>query len=223
MFDIKSDTKVFTRKLKLRERFCGVHYNDEILVKSKSNINVNTAIPELSNISNILEQTIYNTIEPTINNVNDDLTKEERKALKELQEDQDLVIRKFDKGNTLVLMDNDYCCDTLVIKHHLSTSTYQKVDSNSNRRVFDNLKLLIKKQESCLTKNEMKYILNSNCKSSNFYVLPKIHKSKKIIEEINESHNICLNMQPPEALKGRPIVGGPNSPTQVISRLLEKN
>ena len=68
----------------------------------------------------------------------------------------------------------------------------------------------------------MKYVLNSNWKSSNFYVLPKIHKSRKIIEEINENHSICLNMQPPEDLKGRPTVGGPNSPTQGISVLLEK-
>ena len=52
-------------------------YNDESLVKGKSNINVNTAIPELSNISNILEQ-----IESTINDLNDSLTKQERKELK---------------------------------------------------------------------------------------------------------------------------------------------
>ena len=56
MFDIKSDTKEFTRKLKLRERFSGNEYDDESLVKSKSNINVNTAIPELPNIPKILEQ-----------------------------------------------------------------------------------------------------------------------------------------------------------------------
>ena len=136
MFDIISDTKEFTRKLKLREIFWGIEYNDESLVKRKSNVNVNTAIPELSNISNILEQ-----IEPTISDVNDNLTKQERKALKELQEHQDLVIRKADKGNTLVLMDKDCYCNTLVMKHHLNTSTYQKVDSNSDKRVFNNLKL----------------------------------------------------------------------------------
>ena len=106
--------------------------------------------------------------------------------------------------------------------HHLNTSTYQKVDSNNDRRVFSNLKFLIKNHESCLTKNELKYFLNSNWKSSNFYVLPKIHKSRTIIEEINESNNISLNMQPPEDLKGRLIVGGPNSPTQDISGLLGK-
>ena len=69
-----------------------MNINDESLVKSKSKINVNTAIPELSNISNILEQ-----IEPNISNVNDNLTKQVRKALKELEEDQDLVTRKADK------------------------------------------------------------------------------------------------------------------------------
>ena len=79
--------------------------------------------------------------------MNGNLTKQERKALKELQEDQDLVIRKADKGNNLVLMDKDYYCDTLVMKDHLSTSTYQKVDSNSDKHVFNNLKLLIKKHE----------------------------------------------------------------------------
>ena len=46
-----------------------------------------------------------------------------RKALKELQEDQNLVIRKADKGNTVVLMDKDYHCNTLVMKNHLNTST----------------------------------------------------------------------------------------------------
>ena len=65
----------------------------------------------------------------------------------------------------------------------------------------------------------MKYILNSNCKPSNFYVLPKVDKSKKIIEEINESNNICLNMQSPEDLKGRPIVDGTNYPTPIVSCL----
>ena len=111
------------KKLKLRERFWKVEYNDESLVKRKSNINVNTAIQELSNTSNKLEQ-----VEPTISNVNDNLTKQECKALKELQEDQYLVIRKADKGNTIVLMDKDYYCDTLVMNHHLRTSTNQKVD-----------------------------------------------------------------------------------------------
>ena len=81
----------------------------------------------------------------TNNDVNGNLTKQERRALTQLQEDQDLVIRKADKGNTLVLMDKDYYFNTLVVKHHLNTSTYQKVDSDSDNRVLNNLKLLINK------------------------------------------------------------------------------
>ena len=92
----------------------------------------------------------------TNNDVNGNLTKQERRALSQLQEDQDLVIRKADKGNTLVLMDKDYYFNTLVVKHHLNTSTYQKVDSDSDNRVLNNLKLQINKYESCLTKNESK-------------------------------------------------------------------
>ena len=77
------------------ERFWRIQYNDESLVKKRSNVNVNTAILELSNISNILEQK-----EPTINDARNNLTKQERKELKEVLEDQNLVITKADKGNT---------------------------------------------------------------------------------------------------------------------------
>ena len=112
--------------------------NDKNLVKSKSNINVNIVIRELLHISNILEQ-----IEPTISNVNGSLANQKLQALKELEENQDLVIRKADKGNTLVLMDKDHYCNALVMKHHLNISTYQKV-INSDKRVLNNLKFVIK-------------------------------------------------------------------------------
>ena len=59
------------------EKFWGIEYNDESLVKNLSNINVNTTIPELQNISNILEQ-----IKSTINDLNENLTKQKRKELK---------------------------------------------------------------------------------------------------------------------------------------------
>ena len=43
-------------------------------------------------------------------------------------------------------MDKDYYCDTLVMKHHFSASTYQKVDSHSDKRVFNNLNLNLNKK-----------------------------------------------------------------------------
>ena len=119
-------------------------------------------------------------------------------------------------------MDKDIYCDTLVIKHHLNTSTCQKVDSNRDKLTFNNLKFLIKKRESCLIKNELKGILNSNWNLSTFYLLLKMHLSQKIIEKVNKNNNICVKMKSPEDLKKRPIVYGSNSLPQGISDLLEK-
>ena len=51
----------------------------------------------------------------------------------------------------------------------------------------------------------------------NFLNITKGTQVQKFVEEINEISNICINMQPPEDLKGKPIVDGPNSPTQGIS------
>ena len=85
-------------------------------------------------------------IEPPINVVNENLTKQECKALKELQKDQNLVIRKAGKGNILVITEKHYYWNAL--KHHLSTSTYQKVNTNSVKCVFGNLKSLTKKNKT---------------------------------------------------------------------------
>ena len=54
-----------------------------------------------------------------------------------------------------MLMDKDHYFDTLVIKHHLNTATYQKVASNGGKCMFKKLKFQIKNQKPHLTKNEM--------------------------------------------------------------------
>ena len=59
----------------------------------------------------------------------------------------------------------------------------------------------------------MEYILKKDWKSSNFYVFPKLYKSKKIMDEINKSNDICVNMEPTKHLEGKPINSDPISPT----------
>ena len=92
------------------------------------------------------------------------------------------------------------------MKNHLNTSTYHKVDTNSDKNVFNNLKYLLIKCETYLTKNETNYILKSSWKLLNLYIyiihiyiLPKVHKSKKIAEGISD--DICINMEPSADLK----------------------
>ena len=59
------------------------------------------------------------------------------------------------------------------------------------------------------------YLLNFDCKTSTFYGLPKIHKSKTI-------ENACReNEKDPQDLTFRPIVAGPNCETSHLSLLLD--
>ena len=88
---------------------------------------INTTILELSNISNILEQT-----EPAIKDV--DLKKQERKSLKELQENKDLVKRNPDKGGIILLMENDYYCNILIMKLNLSSGQCSSLP-HSNKEI----------------------------------------------------------------------------------------
>ena len=91
----------------------------------------------------------------------------------------------------------------LSLKHHLNTNRYQKVDTNGDKNVSNKFKSLIKNHKSCLTESDTKNILKNNWKSSSFYVLPKVLKSKKIIDEINKYNDICVNMEPRKFLEGR--------------------
>ena len=66
-----------------------------------------------------------------------------------------------------------------------------------------------------------KYLTESNTKTSNFYGLPKIHKSKLISSEIQKQNSEYVEILEPDDLKLRPIVGGPVCPTRPLSNLLD--
>ena len=87
--------------------------------------------------------------------------------------------------------------------------------------MITNLKKLVNKHEDSLTKKEQDYIINFAWKTSNFYVLPKIHKNKDIIDQISSSEHDFIEISPPQDLKGRPIIAGPVSPTQRLSEFLD--
>ena len=59
--------------------------------------------------------------------------------------------------------------------------------------------------------------------TSEFYCTIKTHKYKSIQEAILQNDNdTIINVLKPNDLKGRPIVAGPNSPTQALSSLIKK-
>jgi hypothetical protein len=174
---------------------------------------------ELTNIINTI-----NKLGPTEIEMDSNISPEEELALKEILKlsKEKIEIKKADKSNTLVIMDKEVYRDKLILKDHLLTDTYKKSEPDVNKKVFCNLKKLVSKHSSCLTKKEMKVVLVTDWKDSYFYILPKIHKCVEIKETIEKENSEYIHMDLPPSLKGRPINGGPKAVTQGASHLLEK-
>ena len=120
-------------------------------------------------------------------------------------------------------MDKMYYRDHLILNSHLNDSeTYKIIESNSDEKVIENHRKHVEKYRSCLTDKEYNYLSKYERQSSNFYVLPKIHKSKNIIESIKQSNSDYIEIEPPNDLKGRPIIAGCSAPTQRLSSFIEK-
>ena len=119
-------------------------------------------------------------------------------------------------------MSAEFYSNKLVFNDHLNTPTYCVTDPDADKKVFLDLQKLMKQHEKCLTKKEYVFITKYEWKSSNLYVQPKIHKNISIIEKVKTCNDIYLKMDPPNDLKGRPIIAGPSSPTQHLSKLLER-
>ena len=79
----------------------------------------------------------------------------------------------------------------------------------------------MKKYESILTTKEIDYLINFKFTSTQFYCLPNAHKSEITKNVINTKDSEYIQVHCPGDLKGRPISGGPESPTQRLSNLIE--
>ena len=163
-----------------------------------------------------------NELEPQITNFKDNLSTEERRALSELKNNNEIIIKKADKGGSIVIMDSSYYRDHLVLEGHFTSNTYQQIEDDCDVKVMKQLKKHVKNHEICLTDKEIDYLTKFDWKTSNFYVLPKIHKCTSIKSELKSSQNEFIEVYSPHDLKGRPIVAGCEAPTQRLSALIEK-
>ena len=65
-----------------------------------------------------------------------------------------------------------------------------------------------------ITNKEKDFLTNFEYRESQFYGLPKIHQSALIKESFNKQNSEYVICPDQEDLSFRPIVGGPNAPTQ---------
>ncbi len=129
-----------------------------------------------------------------------DLTKQERNAIKDLKNDDDIIILPADKGRMTVIMNkSDYIdkAETLL----KDANTYQPLDTDPSKTTMNNINKKLKrlKDQDKLSETIYNRTRTNDATIAKFYGLPKVHKE-----------NVPL----------RPIVSLPGSPTYGLSKYL---
>ena len=97
----------------------------------------------------------------------------------DLKKNKDIVINEADKGGAVVIMNTKHYLK--MISDHLNDeTTYKMVEANCDAKVMKGIAKIIEKYKDNLTKKEKEYLTSFSYNTSNFYGLPKLHKSKLI-------------------------------------------
>ena len=97
------------------------------------------------------------------------------------------------------------------IKHVLDENTYTKLKTCINNKIQSNLLTFLKQYKMCFTEPEWKFLNDKHHEVSNFYGLPKIHKSKILKSGINSQNSKIIEIFEPNDPRLRPIVGVPGA------------
>ena len=217
--ELENDVKEFCRKLRLLEYFDGVEYTtDDSILRPKSNFT-----PPRNRDTTLDNYIDFLAKQPLEGNDNTkyNLTAEEQNALRQLKEDNDIIIKEADKGGAFVIMDTKYYQEQMD-KMLGNTDTYKQLSHYKENDVKKKLEKFVKKYSKCLTSSEQKYISSFDMKTSNIYGLPKIHKSKMINDAITAQKSEYIHVKNVEDLKFRPIIAGPICPTSHLSAFLDE-
>jgi hypothetical protein len=77
-------------------------------------------------------------------------------------------------------------------------------------KTVSKLRRILSKFSTILTKKEREYLLKLEIRSSNFYELPKIHKSRQIKYGIQGKKSTYVKLPKPDDLKPRPLIASPD-------------
>ena len=217
--DLIKDTEEFCRKLRLREYFQNEENEDESIVRNKSNFKPQpNRDKHLDNFIKCLQSSARNN--ETTTHVKDNISKLEREAINSLTNVDSIIIKEADKGGAIVIMSKDHYKE-MILEQLTNTDFYQELSSNEDRKTICKIKRFTSKFAENLTDKEADYLTNFEVKTSNFYGLPKIHKSKEIQEGLKDKSSFYVKLPRPSDLKLRPIVAGPVCSTHRLSNMLD--
>ena len=154
-------------------------------------------------------------------NVKNNLTMQEQEALKILRTNSEIIIKEADKGGATIIMNKeDY--KELVETILNDEVYYTKLNTSPEKELNLKYKKFLQKFKSQMTEKEFDYLLNFEVKTSNFYGLPKVHKSKQINEKCKSANSGYVEITDKISdLKLRPIVAGPSCHTHRLSNLID--
>ena len=202
--DLIRDVNKFTRRIKLKSHFSTTLDKKDLYFKSNSswepdNVHhtVKTFIEDFNKqIANELKEENRNT--PHMQN---NLSRNEKRALNDLKNRTDIVICNADKGGAVVISDvSDYVKEAE--RQLLDQSFYKKVPENptSVHAALVNNAIDQLKNRNALNQKMANQLKSTNPRTPRFYLLPKIHKPNN---------------------PGRPVVSSINCHTERISQFVD--
>ena len=148
---------------------------------------------------------IFNNEVFTITNKKCNLTPEEKHCLRNLSKNDNIVIKKADKGGSIVIMNReDYL--KKVYEHLDNENYYRKINKDPTKDLITNINSFIESavKHYHISRDTAKFITpTDNPRISLFYILPKIHKKDTpgrpivsavscVTENMSEFINLCL-------------------------------
>ncbi|XP_062592673.1 uncharacterized protein LOC134254146 [Saccostrea cucullata] len=149
-----------------------------------------------------------------IRKIHNNTSKLEREALNSLRNNNNIVIKKADKSNTIVIMDKDlYISEAL---RQLQSKHYMPVEKPNLHNLHKMIQNKITEMYSKGTIDKETYrFLSDNrpsLKCGHLYFLPKIHKIKDNVRDALMKGQCSIRQLPP----GRPIISQCDTPTRNI-------
>ena len=134
-------------------------------------------------------------------------SQDERAALMKLRDNSNIVIKEADKRGAIIIMKKEQYKN--MVTQHLQSNVYEREhDRNADTKVMKTTENLTEKYSDVLEEHETEYLTEFRPSTSNFYLLPKVHKSKIIANLVEEKSVEYLKIENPPELPSRPIVEG---------------
>ena len=227
---LQCDLKVFARTLRLKEQFYGKDDVDNSLLRNNSSWipmpnrdkSLEDCVRRLYRLADSLEDETFPAITPN-------LPTSELKAFSELRnliKEKKLLITESDKGGFICLFDPPYIRE-MGFSTLKNEALFKQTDSVCDHNVLLEIKNLIKSHKppkydyAVLTAKEEDYLTNFESKTASFYLLPKVLKSEEVKSKTATPKTSIISLPPPNDLKFRYIIGGPNSVTSRLSQLID--